>query len=73
MLKILQHNLALSLFSGALLTISFPFSGSITPLVFVAWIPLFVVALRLKQQARGLLNFLAYAYFTAFIFKLQNG
>lgn len=72
MLKILQHNLALSLFSGALLIVSYPFSGSITPLVFVAWIPLFVVALRLKQQARGLLNFLAYAYFTAFIFNVGS-
>ena len=72
MLKILQHNLALSLFSGALLIVSYPFSGSITPLIFVAWIPLFVVALRLKQQARGLLNFLAYAYFTAFIFNVGS-
>ena len=70
MLKILQHNLALSLLSGALLTVAFPFSGSITPLVFVAWIPLFVVALRLTQQVRGLLNFFAYAYFTAFIFNV---
>jgi apolipoprotein N-acyltransferase len=72
MLKILQHNIALSIFSGALLAVSFPFSGSITPLVFVAWIPLFVVALRLKQQARGLLNFLAYTYFTAFIFNVGS-
>jgi apolipoprotein N-acyltransferase len=72
MLKVIQHNLALSLLSGALLMVSYPFSGSITPLVFVAWIPLFVVALRLKQQARGLLNFLAYAYFTAFIFNVGS-
>jgi apolipoprotein N-acyltransferase len=70
MLKILQHNLALSLLSGALLTVAFPFSGSITPLVFVAWIPLFIVALRLRQHVRGLLNFFAYTYFTAFIFNV---
>ena len=70
MLKILQHNLALSILSGALLAVSFPFSGSITPLIFVAWIPLFVVALRLKDQFLGWLRFYGYAYLTLLLFNI---
>ena len=70
MLKILQHNLALSLLSGALLTVSFPFAGSITPLIFVAWIPLFIVALRLKDKFLGWLRFFGYAYLTLLLFNI---
>ncbi|MFM7596466.1 MAG: apolipoprotein N-acyltransferase [Flavobacteriales bacterium] len=70
MLKYLKQNIVLGLLSGVLLTISYPFSGGITPLVFIAWIPLFVVALRLKEQERGVFKFFLHGYLTTFVFNL---
>ena len=38
-----KHRYTLSILSGILMVLSFPFSGSLTPLVFVSWIPLLFV------------------------------
>lgn len=70
MKRIIHHSLFLSIVSGILLVLAFPFSGSITPLVFVAWVPLWWVALRLKNTKRGALRFFAYSYLSLFLFNL---
>ena len=40
----------LSILSGVLMFISFPFTGSLTPLVFVSWIPLLFVERYISKQ-----------------------
>ncbi|MBM3165479.1 MAG: apolipoprotein N-acyltransferase [Bacteroidetes bacterium] len=70
MKHIIQHSLFLSIVSGILLMLAFPFSGSLTPLVFVAWVPLWCVAFRLKNTKRGALRFFAYSYLSLFLFNL---
>jgi apolipoprotein N-acyltransferase len=65
-----QNKLLLSVLSGLLLMVSFPFSGSITPLVFVAWIPLWRIGLGLRETKRGSLKFFGFAYLSLFIFNL---
>ena len=63
-----QNKLLLSVLSGLLLMVSFPFSGSLTPLVFVACIPLWRVGLELREAKRGGLLFFGYSYLSLFIF-----
>jgi apolipoprotein N-acyltransferase len=60
----------LSIVSGILLMLAFPFSGSLTPLVFVAWVPIWCVALRLKNAKRGALRFFGFSYLSLFLFNL---
>lgn len=38
-----KHRYLLSLLSGLLMVFSFPFTGSLTPLVFIAWVPLLLL------------------------------
>lgn len=38
-----QHRFLLSILSGILLVVSFPYTGSLTPLVFIAFVPLLLV------------------------------
>lgn len=66
----LQSKLLLSVLTGVLLVISFPFSGSFTPLLFVAWIPLWRIALALREKKHGGLTFFGLAYLSVFIFNL---
>ena len=70
MVHMFQNKLLLSVLSGLLLMVSFPFSGSLTPLVFVAWIPLWRVGLELRETKRGSLKFFGFAYLSLFIFNL---
>ncbi len=44
------HRYLLSTLSGLLMVLCFPFTGSITPLVFVAWIPLLFVESYISRQ-----------------------
>lgn len=62
----------LSALSGLLLFISFPYTGSITPLIFVALIPLlFVQNSILKNNKRGF-HLFPHAYLTFFIFNVGS-
>lgn len=70
--KIIQKRLnrwLLSILSGILLTISFPETGGLTPLTFIAWVPLLLVEsyFHTKRKAFGL--FLQ-AYLTFFIYNI---
>jgi apolipoprotein N-acyltransferase len=38
-----KHRYALSILSGILMVITFPYTGSITPLVFISWIPILLI------------------------------
>lgn len=38
-----KHRYLLSILSGILMVISYPYSGSLTPVVFIAWVPLLLV------------------------------
>jgi apolipoprotein N-acyltransferase len=63
------HLFLLSILGGALLGISFPFTGGIFPLAFVALVPLITINLQLNEQKRGrfILRFLLnYFYFVIF-------
>ena len=54
--------------SGLLLVISFPYTGSLTPLVFIAWIPLLLVEDQLSREKRKSIHFFPHAYLSLFIF-----
>jgi apolipoprotein N-acyltransferase len=62
------HRYLLSTLSGLLMVLCFPYTGSITPLVFVAWIPLLLVESYISRQKyksgkvfiHGYLTFLIY-------------
>ena len=62
--------LGLSLLSALLLIVSFPFSGGITGLVFVAWTPLLWVATKLKEDKRGAGWFFLISYFSLLVFNI---
>lgn len=70
--KIIQKRLnrwLLSILSGILLTVSFPETGSITPLAFVAWIPLLLVESYFHSKRKALSLFIQ-AYLTFFIYNV---
>lgn len=70
--KIIQKRLnrwLLSILSGILLTISFPETGSLTPLTFVAWIPLLLVESWFHTRRKAFSLFF-HAYLTFFIYNV---
>lgn len=60
------HPFLLSTLSGLLLIVSFPFTGSLFPLVFIAWIPLLMLQKQLAETKRK--GFFLYSYWTFLIF-----
>ncbi|NBR13571.1 MAG: apolipoprotein N-acyltransferase [Crocinitomicaceae bacterium] len=60
----------LSIVSGILLVISFPYTGSLTPLVFIAVVPLLLVEHDISNQNKSSFNVLLHAYITFFIYNL---
>lgn len=70
--KIIQKRLnrwLLSILSGILLTVSFPETGNLTPLTFVAWIPLLLVESWFHTQRKAFSLFWQ-AYLTFFIYNV---
>ena len=70
--KIIQKRLnrwLLSVLSGILLTISFPETGSLTPLAFIAWIPLLLVESYFYTQKKAFSLF-SHAYLTFIIYNI---
>jgi len=70
MKQLLKNNFLLSVLSSALLVFAFPYSGSLTPLIFVAWIPLWIVALYLQDKKRGALKFFGFSYGSMLLFNV---
>jgi len=60
----------LSILSGLLMIVSFPFTGSLTPLVFVAWVPLFLVAQNISEKRYRSGKVFVHAYLTFFIYNI---
>lgn len=60
----------LSILSGLLMALSFPYTGSLYPLIFVAWIPLLLVEHKIyKEQLKSSSVFL-HAYITFLIYNV---
>ncbi|MDP4760671.1 MAG: apolipoprotein N-acyltransferase [Crocinitomicaceae bacterium] len=60
----------LSLCSGILLSISFPFTGSITPLVFIGFVPLLFLSEDLQTKSKGGWHLFIQSYLAFLIFNL---
>ncbi len=60
----------LSSLSGLLMVLCFPFTGSITPLVFVAWIPLLFVESFISRQNYRSGKVFIHAYLAFFIYNI---
>lgn len=60
----------LSTLSGLLMVLCFPFTGSLTPLVFVAWIPLLFVESYVSRQNYRSGKIFIHAYITFFIYNI---
>jgi apolipoprotein N-acyltransferase len=62
----------LSILTGTLLTISFPFSGSLMPLIFIAWVPLLVVENSFMDKSSSGKHVFLHAYLGFFIYNLGS-
>ena len=60
----------LSLCSGILLSISFPFTGSVTPLVFIGFVPLLFLSEDLQAKPKGGWHLFLQTYIAFLIFNL---
>lgn len=60
----------LSICSGILLSISFPFTGSLTPLVFIGFVPLLFISEDLQEKSRGAWHLFIQTYIAFLIFNL---
>ncbi|XOV69039.1 MAG: apolipoprotein N-acyltransferase [Fluviicola sp.] len=65
-----MHRYFLSVLSGLLMVLCFPFTGSLTPLVFVAWIPLLFVESYISRQNYRSGKVFIHAYLTFFIYNI---
>jgi len=70
MISFLRNKFLLSILSSLLFIVSFPFSGSLTPLVFLAWLPLWLIALALKEKKWGALQFFGFTFLAMLFFNL---
>lgn len=60
----------LSILSGILMVISFPYTGSLTPLVFISWIPLLLVESSIATNRYRSGKVFTHAYITFFIYNI---
>lgn len=65
-----KHRLLLSIISGILMTISFPFTGSLTLVVFVSWVPLLFIEEYISAKNYRSRKVFINAYLTFFIYNL---
>jgi apolipoprotein N-acyltransferase len=61
---------ALGILSGILMTLSFPFTGSLTILAFFAWIPLLLIESNISKMKYRSGKVFIHAYITFFIYNL---
>ena len=62
--------LGTGLLSALLLVVSFPFTGGLTWLIFIAWVPLLWVASELRETKRGWLWLFLIAYISFLLFNI---
>lgn len=60
----------LSLLSGVLLVLSFPYTGSLTPLVFIAIVPLLLIENNIYHQRYKAIKFFWHSYIAFFIYNI---
>lgn len=65
-----KHRYLLSILSGLLMVISFPFTGSLTFLVFVSWIPLLFVEREIANKNYRSSKVFLHAYLTFLIYNI---
>lgn len=65
-----KHRFLLSILSGILLVLSFPYTGSLTPLVFVALVPLLLVESYITTKRYRSRKVFTHAYITFFIYNV---
>lgn len=65
-----KHRYALSILSGILMVLSFPFTGSLTPLAFIAWIPILIVEDNIHRSGYRPRKLFIHAYLTFLIYNL---
>lgn len=67
-----RERYAFSILSGTLMSIAFPFSGSLIPIVFIAWIPLLLMEDHVLNNNYRSGKVFIHAYVTFFIFNLGS-
>ena len=65
-----KHRFILSILSGILLVISFPYSGSLTPLVFIAFVPLLLVDSYITTKRYRSRKVFTHAFITFLIYNV---
>lgn len=65
-----KHRYLLTLLSGVLLTIAFPYSGSLTPIIFIAWVPLLFIENSILDANYRSGKVFIHAYLTFFLFNV---
>jgi apolipoprotein N-acyltransferase len=65
-----KNRYLLSLLSGVLMVISFPYTGSLTPLVFISWIPLLLVESTISKNNYRSSKLYLHSLITFFIFNI---
>jgi apolipoprotein N-acyltransferase len=64
------HLFLIALFGGLFMVLAFPFTGSLTPLVFVGLVPLLVIEDQILRQERKGIHFFLLSYLYFFIFNV---
>ena len=67
-----KHRYLLSILSGILMVISFPYSGSLTPVVFVSWVPLLFVESYISKKRYRSRKVFTHAYLTFLIYNIGS-
>ncbi len=67
-----KHRFLFSFLSGVLLTVAFPYTGNLTPLVFVAWVPLLLVENTILEANYRSGKVFIHSYLTFFLFNLGS-
>ena len=65
-----QQRYIASLLTGILLGLAFPFTGSLTPLVFIAWVPLFTLGISLQSEGKKSRHFFIHAFMGMLVFNV---
>ena len=65
-----RNRYLLSILSGLLMVIGFPYSGSLTPVVFVSWIPLLLVDWYITSKRYRSVKVFIHTYLTFLIYNL---
>lgn len=67
-----KHRFLLSILSGLLMSVAFPYTGSIFPLVFIAWVPLLLVEHNIYREKYRSSKVLLHAYITFVLYNLGS-